>query len=71
LLLKGTGDVIIGNGDTAQSSLATNATAGFLRLPGCNGAPTGAAVNGSVVVDTAAGELYIRIGGAWLSVPLT
>jgi hypothetical protein len=65
--IKSAGDVVIGSGNTAQTSLATNATDGFLRLPGCAGVPTGAAVDGAVVVDTDGSKLYVRIGGSWVA----
>ncbi len=61
-----TGDVVVGAGNTAQTALLTTATGGFLRLPGCPGPPTGAAVNGSIVIDTTNSKLYVRIGGAWV-----
>lgn len=66
MALVASGDVVIGAGDTAATVLATNATAGFLRLPTCAGTPTGAAVNGSIVIDTTNSKLYLRIGGAWV-----
>jgi hypothetical protein len=63
-LLSG-GDVVIGSGNTAATVLATNATTGFLRMPTCAGTPTGAAVDGSYVLDTTALKIWQRIGGAW------
>lgn len=68
--VKATGDVVIGNGNTAATVLLTTATAGFLRLPTCAGAPTGAAVNGSLVLDTStgSGKLWARVGGAWVGI---
>lgn len=64
--LAASGDVVVGAGDTAATVLATNATAGFLRLSTCAGTPTGAAVNGAMVLDTTASKLWLRIGGAWV-----
>lgn len=66
LSLAASGDVVVGAGDTAATVLATNATAGFLRLSTCAGTPTGAAVNGAMVLDTTASKLWLRIGGAWV-----
>jgi hypothetical protein len=68
--IRGNGDVVIGNGDSAQTVLATNVTGGFLRLPECAGAPTGAAVDGAIVVDSTNDRLYVRVDGAWLSAAL-
>jgi hypothetical protein len=64
------GDVVIGDGNTAATVLATTATAGFLRLSTCAGTPTGAAVDGSIVIDTTGSKLWVRIGGTWKSTTL-
>lgn len=63
--IKSAGDVVIGNGNTAATVLVTTATDGFLRLPGCAGPPTGAAVDGAIVLDTTNLKIYARFGGAW------
>ena len=51
------------------AALATNATDGFLYIPGCAGTPTGTptAYTGRVplVVDTTNNKLYFYSGGAW------
>lgn len=51
--------------DTA-AVLATNATGGHFLIPTCGGAPTGAAPNGAIIIDTTNSKLYLRIGGAWV-----
>lgn len=68
--LPTSGDVVIGAGDTAATVLATTATAGFLRLSTCAGTPTGAAVNGAIVLDTTTGtgKLWVRVAGAWVGI---
>jgi hypothetical protein len=52
------------------AAIATNATDGFLYLPSCAGAPTGAPTvqTGTVpcVFDTTDGKLYFYTGGAWV-----
>jgi hypothetical protein len=57
----------------AQAALATDATDGFLYVPTCAGAPTGAptAYTGKValVFDTTNNRLY-AYDGAWLAVEL-
>lgn len=63
--LRTDGDVVIGAGDTVATVLATGATAGFLRPSTCAGTPTGAAVDGSMVLDTTALKIWVRFGGAW------
>ena len=59
------GVVINGSG----AALATTATAGFLHIPSCAGAPTGVPTlyTGAVpmVFDTTDSKLYIYTGGAW------
>lgn len=58
------GNVIINT-----AAVATNATNGFLYVPGCTGTPTGVptTVTGRVpiVVDTTNNKLYFYSGGAW------
>ena len=58
------GNVVIGT-----AALATNATNGFVYVPGCAGTPTGVptAFTGRVpiVVDTTNNKLYFYSGGAW------
>jgi hypothetical protein len=59
--------VVLGSG----VALAPNATQGFTELPSMPGTPTGVAGHGAnvpVVIDTTAGKLWARIGGAWKSV---
>lgn len=51
-------------------SLATNATSGFMFIPGCNGTPTGTPANWSngshpLIVDYANNKLYFYSTGAW------
>lgn len=69
LTIDGSGNVVIGN-----AALATNATAGFLYLPSCNGTPTGTPTTYSgrvpVVYDTAANKIW-AYNGSWRSVALT
>lgn len=65
LRLRTDGDVVIGAGDTAATVLLTSATGGFLRPSTCAGTPTGAAVDGSMVLDTTALKIWVRFGGAW------
>jgi len=65
------GDVIVGQ----NSELATTATAGFLVIPSCNGAPTGTPTNAAagavpLVYDRANEKLY-AYNGAWISVTLS
>lgn len=52
-----------------NAAIATNATNGFLYVPGCAGTPTGTptAYTGRVpiVVDTTNNKLYFYSGGAW------
>ena len=62
-------DVIIGD----SSAIATNATAGFLLIPGCAGTPTGDPVSDGVgavalVYDTTNNLLYANDGGGWVAV---
>lgn len=61
--------LVVGN-----AALTTTATDGFLYLPSCAGAPTGAPATqtGTVacVVDTADSKLYAYVGGSWKSVTL-
>jgi hypothetical protein len=58
------GGMVIGT-----AAIATNATDGFLYVPGCAGTPTGTptAYTGRVpiVVDTTNNKLYFYSGGAW------
>lgn len=62
--ITSTGSVIINT-----AAIATNATDGFLYVPGCAGTPTGTptAYTGRVpiVVDTTNNKLYFYSGGAW------
>lgn len=63
------GDVRIGDGN----AIATNATSGFLLIPGCAGAPTGDPGNDSVgavalVYDTTNNLLYANDAGGWVAV---
>jgi hypothetical protein len=65
LFIRSNGDVVIGAGDGSATVLATNATAGFLRVTTSAGTPTGAAVDGAVHIDTTNHKLYFRSGGTW------
>jgi hypothetical protein len=49
------------------STIATDATDGFFRVPSCAGAPTGAAADGSLVRDSVNHKLYLRSGGNWIA----
>jgi hypothetical protein len=57
-------------------ALATSATAGFLWIPSCAGAPTGAPTApytnaAALVADTTNSRLYVRIGSTWKYASLT
>ena len=58
-----------GNVIVNTAAVATNATNGFLYIPGCAGTPTGTptAQTGRVplVVDTTNNKLYFYSGGSW------
>ena len=58
------GNVVMGS-----AALATNATNGFLYVPGCAGTPTGTPTGYGgrvpIVVDTTNNKLYFYSGGAW------
>lgn len=63
------GDVRVGDGN----AIATNATSGFLLIPGCAGTPTGNPTNDGVgavalVYDTTNNLLYANDGGGWVAV---
>jgi hypothetical protein len=49
------------------TTVATDATNGFFRVPSCAGAPTGAAADGSLVRDSTNHKLYLRSGGNWIA----
>jgi len=55
------GNVVVG------STVATDATDGFFRVPSCAGTPTGAAADGSLVRDSVNHKLYMRSGGNWIA----
>lgn len=59
------GDFVIGDGNTAATVLATNATAGFLRITTSAGPPTGAAVPGAVHIDETNDHFYFRCAAGW------
>lgn len=64
-----------GNIFVGTAAIATTATAGFLWVTSCAGAPTGAPVApytnaAALVVDTTNSKLYVRVGTAWKSVSL-
>lgn len=63
--VRSDGDVVIGDGNAAATSIATDAVAGFLRITTSAGPPTGAAVAGAVHVDETNDHLYFRVAGAW------
>ncbi len=62
-----TGDVVIGTpaSATVPTVLATNATKGLLRITTCAGTPTGAATDGSIMIDTTNHKFYFMSGGTW------
>lgn len=67
----GHSDILIG----ASSLIATNATGGFLCIPGCNGAPSGTPANGGagpfpMVYDSSNRRIYIY-DGSWGYAALT
>jgi hypothetical protein len=49
------------------ATLATTAAVGFPRIPRCAGPPTGAAADGTLVIDETNLRLYVRVGAAWKS----
>jgi hypothetical protein len=58
------------------AALATSATAGFVWVPSCAGAPTGAPTApytnaAAVVVDTTNNRLYVLVGATWRYAALT
>lgn len=55
------GNVVVG------STVATDATDGFFRIPSCAGTPTGAAADGSMVRDSTNHKVYFRSGGNWIA----
>jgi hypothetical protein len=63
-----------GNAEVGTSgAIATTATAGFINMPSCAGAPTGVPANVSTgkvphVVDTANSKVWYNIGGTWKGV---
>jgi len=84
LHLAGTGNTVnaytlycAGNGDVllSDTTLATNATVGFVFLPQCAGAPTGTPTNGPsatpMVIDTTNSKIMVRIGGTWKGVTVS
>lgn len=60
-----------GGMQTATAVLATSATTGFWLCRTMAGTPTGAAPDGSFVLDTTAGKWWGRTGGAWKGVVLS
>lgn len=71
LLFFTSDDVQIG----VDGALATNATVGFLDIPSCAGAPTGAPGSVrtgkvSMLADTTNSKLWIRFGATWKGVVL-
>lgn len=67
LRIKANGDVVIGDGDTAASVIATTSAVEHFRLPTCAGVPTGAAVDGALILDNTNGKVYARTAGAWVA----
>lgn len=69
-----TGNTSLGATTAANTAavLATNATAGHVLFTTCAGPPTGAAPNGSIILDTAtvSGKLWARVAGAWVGIAL-
>lgn len=61
LTLDAAGNVVVG------STVATDATNGFFRIPSCAGTPTGAAADGSMVRDSTNHKVYFRSGGNWIA----
>lgn len=68
--LNATQGVVVGG----LAALATTATGGFLEIPTCAGAPTGAYTphtgKAALVYDSTNNRLYARFGGTWRSVVL-
>lgn len=64
LTIKVNGDIVSGS-----AAIATNATAGFLYVPGCAGTPTGTPTTYTgrvpICVDTTNHKLYFYSGGSW------
>lgn len=69
LQVSSAGNLIVG-GDTG-SALATNATDGFIHIPSCAGAATGAATaytgRVAMVYDSTNNKIYVRSGSVWRS----
>lgn len=69
------GTMTLNPGDFYNTSLATNTTEGFGRLPAMSGAPSGTPADTSggipAVVDTSNNRLYLYTGGTWSYVSLT
>jgi hypothetical protein len=71
--IDGTGNVLLGSG---SSTLATNATDGFVFIPGGTGTPTGTPSISPTGIypmyyDATNNKLYVRNGGTWRSITLT
>jgi hypothetical protein len=74
-LSAGGANLILGNG-TSMDVVVSGATTttdgiGFFRIPQMAGVPTGAAVNGSLTIDSTNNRFYVRVGGAWKYAALT
>lgn len=58
------------------AAIATTATAGFLWLPSCAGAPTGAPTSpytnaSAIVIDTTNSKIWVRVGTTWKGVAVS
>ena len=69
--IDASGNVIVGT-----AALTTSATAGFLWIPSCAGAPSGSPTSpytdaAALVVDITNSRLYVRVGSTWKYAALT
>lgn len=69
--ISSSGEVVIGT-----AALSTSATAGFIWIPSCAGAPSGSPTApytnaAALVADTTNSRLYVRIGSTWKYAALT
>lgn len=69
--ISASGEIIVGT-----AALSTSATAGFIWIPSCAGAPSGSPTApytnaAALVADTTNSRLYVRIGSTWKYAALT